>query len=81
MGWDKVNNMGACGTPAADLLTVKLLFNSIIPTPNAEFMTIDIKDFYLMMPMDRYKYFWMKLELFPDNIIGKYDLLVASEYN
>jgi hypothetical protein len=29
------------------------MFNSITSTPNAKFMTIDIKDFYLMTPMDR----------------------------
>ena len=40
-----------CGTPAADLLTVQLLLNSIISTPNATLMTLDIKDFYLMTPM------------------------------
>jgi len=32
-------------------------------------MTIDIKDFYLMTPMDRFEYFRMKLELFPQDII------------
>jgi hypothetical protein len=34
-------------------------------------MTIDIKDFYLMTPMDRYEYFKMKIELFPQDIIDK----------
>jgi hypothetical protein len=32
-------------------------------------MTIDIKDFYLMTPMEQYEYFRMKLELFPPDII------------
>ena len=50
-------------------MTVKLLFNSIISTPDASFITIDIKDFYLMTPMDRHEYFWMKLDLFPEDII------------
>ena len=52
MGGDWINYPGNCGTPTADLLTVKLLLNSIISTPHAQFMTIDIKDFYLMTPMD-----------------------------
>jgi hypothetical protein len=52
-----INYPGDCGTPTADLLTVKLLFNSIISTPNAKFMSIDINDFYLCTPMIRYKYF------------------------
>ena len=51
MGGNLVNFPGDCGTPTADLLTVKLLLNSIISTTNAKFMTLDIKDFYLMTPM------------------------------
>ena len=74
MGGDRINYPGDCGTPTADLLTVKLLLNSIISTEHAKFMTIDIKDFYLMTPMDRYEYFKMKLDLFPEDIIEEYDL-------
>ena len=74
IGGNLINFPGDCGTPTADLLTVKLLFNSIISTPNAKFMSIDIKDFYLCTPMKRYEYFRMKLELFPEDIIQEYDL-------
>jgi len=74
IGGNLINFPGNCGTPTADLLTVKLLFNSIISTPNAKFMSIDIKDFYLCTPMKRYEYFRMKLELFPEDIIQEYDL-------
>jgi len=74
MGGNLINYLGDCGTPTADLLTVKLMFNSIISTPNAKFMTIDITDFYLMTPMDRFEYFRMKLELFPQDIIEEYGL-------
>ena len=35
-------------TPTADLTNLKLLLNSMLSTPEAKFMTIDIKDFYLM---------------------------------
>ena len=34
-----------CGTPTADLLTAKLLLNSVISTPGAKFTTLDLKDF------------------------------------
>ena len=74
IGGNLINFPGDCGTPTADLLTVKLLFNSIISTPNAKFMSIDIKDFYLCTPMKRYEYFRMKLELFPEDITQEYDL-------
>ncbi len=56
MGDNLINYPGNCGTPTADILTVKSLFNSIVSTPNAKFMTIDIKDFYLMTPMSRGKW-------------------------
>jgi hypothetical protein len=35
---------------------------SLFLTPNAKFITIDIKDFYLITPMARFEYFRMKLE-------------------
>ena len=74
IGGNLINFPDDCGTPTADLLTVKLLLNSIISTPNAKFMTLDLKDFYLMTPMKRYEYFRMKLELFPQDVIDRYDL-------
>ena len=40
----------------------------------AKFMTIDIKDFYLITPMDQSEYFRMKLKLFPQEIINQYSL-------
>ena len=69
MGGNLINYPGDCGTPTANLLTVKLLLKSIISTPNAKFMSIDITDFYLKTPRSRYEYFCMKLELFPEDII------------
>jgi hypothetical protein len=52
------------GTPTSDLLTVKLLINSVISTPGARFFTMDIKNFYLCTPMMRYKYTQLKLSEF-----------------
>ncbi len=74
MGGNLVNYPNNCGTPTANLLTVKLILNSIISTTNAKFMTIHLKDFYLNTPMSRHKYFRMKLELFSQNVIDKYGL-------
>jgi hypothetical protein len=52
MGGNLINYPNDCGTPTADLLTVKIIFNSVISMPNTKFMMIDIEDFYLMTPMD-----------------------------
>jgi hypothetical protein len=81
MGGNLINYPGDCGTPTADLLTVKLLLNSVISTPNAKFMTLNLKDFYLVTPMKCYEYFQMKLELFPQDIINLYDLQNKVDHN
>jgi hypothetical protein len=81
MSGNLINYPGDCGTPTAELLMVKLLLNSIISMLNAKFMTLNLKDFYLMMPMKRYKYFCMKLELFPQDIIDKYNLTSKVDHN
>ncbi len=74
MGGNLINYPDDCGTPTADLITVKILLNSIVSTLNAKFMTIDLKDFYLMTPMTRKEFFCMKLDLFPAGIIKEYKL-------
>jgi hypothetical protein len=51
--------------PTANLLTVRLLINSIISTQGAKFMTMDIKDFYLNTPMARYKNMHLKYWICP----------------
>jgi hypothetical protein len=50
-GGDRVHYPYDGGMPTADLLTVKLLINSVILMPGARFFMMDIKNFYLCMPM------------------------------
>jgi hypothetical protein len=45
VGSNRVNYPGDTSTKMSGLTTAKLLFNSEISTPNARFMTADIKDF------------------------------------
>jgi hypothetical protein len=54
-GGDKVHYPFDAGTPTANLLTIKLLINSVISTPEARFFMIAIKNFYLCRPMTRYE--------------------------
>jgi hypothetical protein len=61
--------------PTADLLTVKLLINSVILTQGARFFTMDIKNFYLCTPMSRYEYMQLKLSDMPEDVITHYKLL------
>ena len=37
-------------------------------------MCIDLKDFYLGTPMNRYKYMWIKMSDIPQYIINQYRL-------
>ena len=55
---------------AANLLTMKLLLNSIVSTPGAIFLGLDLKDFHLNRPMDCPEYLKMKLAKFPDDGIA-----------
>ncbi len=50
-GGDRVHYPFDAGTLTANLLTLKLLINSVISTLGARFFTMDIKNFYLCMPM------------------------------
>ena len=65
---------GNCGTPTVDILTLKLLLNSVVSTPGAKFMTICIKDFYLNTPLARYKYMRLKLCDIPEDMARHYNL-------
>ena len=72
---------GDCGSPTVDLLTVKLLLNSVISTPNAKFMTIDIKDFYLNTLMDRFEYMKLKLRDLPKYFVKLHNLASKVDKN
>ena len=72
---------GDCGTPTVDLLTVKLLLNSVISTPDSKFMTIDINDFYLNTPMDRFEYMKLKLSNPPEDFVTLYNLVSKVDRN
>jgi hypothetical protein len=74
VGGNKINYPGDCGTRTADLLTVKLLLNSVISTPGAKFKTMDIANFYLKTPLKRKEYLKMKLAGFPANVVEHYSL-------
>jgi hypothetical protein len=73
-GGDRVHYPGNAGTPTTNLLTVKLLINSTISTPNTKYMTMDIKDFYLNTPMARYKYMQLRIADMPNNVTKHYQL-------
>ena len=46
----------------------------MVSTNGAKFFTLDIKNFYLNTPMERFEYLRLKMEDIPDNVIEKYEL-------
>jgi hypothetical protein len=61
-------------TCTADMLSSKIMWNSVISTPDAQFAGADIKNMYLETPLDWYEYMRMPLDLFPDNIVDHCNL-------
>ena len=62
-GGDCINYPDDAGTPTADMTLFKIHANSIISTPKARCIMVDIKDFYLCTPMKRYEYMTTKGQL------------------
>jgi hypothetical protein len=82
VGGNLINYPGDVSTKTAGLTTAKLLFNSVISTPNALFMSMDIKDFYLNTILNRPEYMMIPFSLIPQAIFDQYDLgpLVHNGY-
>ena len=57
-----------------DLLTVKLVLNSIISTPGADVFTMDIRNFYLNTHIARNEYLRLKMSDMPDDFIEEENL-------
>jgi hypothetical protein len=56
MGGDRINYPDDCRTPTADMILFKILINSILSTPNAKCLMMDITDFYLQTPNKQSEY-------------------------
>eukprot|EP00804_Cyclotella_cryptica_P013531 CCRYP_017239-RA/>CCRYP_017239-RA protein AED:0.45 eAED:0.45 QI:0/0/0/1/1/1/2/0/507 len=74
VGGNLIDYPGELTTQTADLITSKILWNSVISTPNARYVTADLKLFYLTAPLDRYEYMQIPIKIIPDHIIIQYHL-------
>ena len=52
VGGDRLDNQGGVSTKTEGLKTIKLLLNSLLSSIWAQFMTSDVKNFYLNTPME-----------------------------
>jgi len=62
----------------ADMIDVKLLFNSVVSTPGSQFMTMDITDFYLGTPLVRKAYMKVHRNQMPVQTVAYFDYTDAS---
>jgi hypothetical protein len=73
VGGDQIEYPGDKSTHTG-LTTAKMLFNSTISTPGARFFVIDINNFYLNTPLERYGYMVFLMASLPEEVIDKYGL-------
>ena len=81
VGGGRINSPGAVATPTVEMLVAKMLFNSVISTKDACFMTMDISNFYLMTPLHHPEFIQMKLSDIPDKVIEEYKLQEKATKN
>eukprot|EP00815_Leptocylindrus_aporus_P007176 CAMPEP_0116058534 /NCGR_PEP_ID=MMETSP0322-20121206/5252_1 /TAXON_ID=163516 /ORGANISM="Leptocylindrus danicus var. apora, Strain B651" /LENGTH=220 /DNA_ID=CAMNT_0003542731 /DNA_START=832 /DNA_END=1491 /DNA_ORIENTATION=+ len=82
VGGNLVNYDGETYTPTSDLITAKILFNSVISTLGAKFFTIDLSNFYLITPIEseqQYEYMFIPTWVFPKDINHEYNIDALSE--
>ncbi len=61
-------------TQTPDLVTTKILWNSIGSTPNAKCVCVDLESFYLKSPMARFEFMQIPAKLIPQSFIDEYEL-------
>ena len=74
MGGNLINFPGDVTTPTKYLIMTKLIFNSFLSTKISKLMCVNIYNFHLNNPMDRYEYMKLPLRIIPDEIIQQYKL-------
>ncbi len=74
IGGSTFTYLGDCGTKTGSLETVKLVLNSTLSTPDARIMTANLKNFYLMTPLNCPEYARIQLSMMPQEIIDEYEL-------
>ena len=74
VGGDRINYPFAVSTPTSDLSTIKMLWNSVLSTPQAKFFSVDVENFYLGTPMKRPEFMRLPYKIIPQEIKTAYNL-------
>ena len=73
-GGNLIKCPGELTTRTADITTTKIVWNSVISTDGARYACLDVGDFYLETPLEKFEYMKMPLALFPEWTRKQYDL-------
>jgi hypothetical protein len=81
VGGNWIVHHGNVSTPMVKMMTVQMHLNSMILTKGAGYCTFNIKDFYLITPMEQPEYMRMKLSDLPQEFVDLYDHTKIAEDN
>ncbi len=73
-GGNLIHYEGNASVRTADIDTAKIHWNSVISTPHAKYMCLDIKKFYLTAALEYFEYMKIPLDLFPEWTKMQYNL-------
>ncbi len=74
VGGNLLEALGDYSAGACDLVSFKLLINSVLSNPRAKFMCLDLKNFYLNTKLKHDRYMRIRIADIPDDIINRCDL-------
>jgi hypothetical protein len=74
VGGNLIDYPGEVTTRTADIVTSKIMWNSVLSTKDAKYMCADASNFYLETPMERREYMRIRVELVPTAFMDEYNL-------
>jgi hypothetical protein len=73
VGGDRIKYPGEVAMKTEDLTVTKAILNSVCSTKTALYMSMDIKNYCLGTPLERYEYVRIPISMVPDEIMDKYN--------
>jgi hypothetical protein len=82
VGGDRIGYPGEVATKTEDLTVTKAILSSVCSTKAALYTNMNIKNYYLGTPLERYEYVRIPVSMVPEKIMDEYNLhaLVHNRY-
>ncbi len=74
VGGNLINHPFELTTHTADMVSSKILWNSVISTKDTRFSGAGIENMYLETPLDQFEYMKIPIALLPNGLIKHYQL-------